>query len=243
MSGVPPGQVVQLKYTQFHQDAKACSFCPSCGHRRQVSTAVPALQVLGDAWGHGVGLAPLLHDTQGCCVSIAGRKSILGAPTASSGLCALELVSHLIQAGCHVLPERLWCLITNTCAQQTLNQGTVLAGRGFVSAWEQPLHLIWCEMIQSRTSPTLGMGLHCQCFTLPIDRGEKNTECRKCWAQDPCGRRYMARIRAASTTGAQDHQEGRLAVAPQTPKHTAGSGGETNMACIYVLNKYAGFTG
>ena len=68
MSGVPPRQVVQLKYTQFHQDAKACSFCPSCGHRRQVSTPVPALQVLGDAWGYSVGLALLVHDTQGCCV-------------------------------------------------------------------------------------------------------------------------------------------------------------------------------
>lgn len=93
-----------------------------------MSTPVPALQVPGDAWGYGVGLAPLVHDTQGCCVSSAGRKSILGAPTGTSWLCALGLMSHLIQAACHMLPEHLWYLITNTCAQQTLDQGTVLAG-------------------------------------------------------------------------------------------------------------------
>ena len=128
MSGVPPRQVVQLKYTQFHQDSEACSFWPACGHRKQVSTPAPALQVPGDAWGYGVGLAPIVHDTQGCCVSSAGRKSILRAPTGTSGLRALGLMSHLIQAACHVLPEHLWYLITNTCAQQTLDQGTVLAG-------------------------------------------------------------------------------------------------------------------
>ena len=130
MSGVPRCQVVQIKYTQFHQDPKACSFWPARGHRKQVSMPVPALQVLGDAWGYGVGLAPLMHDTQGCCVSITGRKSILGAPTGTRGLRALGLMSRLIQAACHVLPECLWYLTTNTCAWQTLDEGTALGWEG-----------------------------------------------------------------------------------------------------------------
>lgn len=123
----------------------------------------------GDAWGYSVSLAKLLHNAQGCCVSITGRKSILGAPAGSNGLSASGPVNQLIQAACHVLPEYLGSLITNTCVLgRHWTKALLLAGRGLVSAWEQPLHLIGCEMIRSRTSLTLGTGLQCQYFTLPI---------------------------------------------------------------------------
>lgn len=84
----------------------------------------------GDAWGYSVSLAKLLHNAQGCCVSITGRKSILGAPAGSNGLSASGPVNQLIQAACHVLPEYLGSLITNTCAGQTLDEGAALGREG-----------------------------------------------------------------------------------------------------------------